>query len=76
MVDILHQIVFKGTLKLPPAAATRVGSTTLKAVLAFRGVGNACFWTDSIQRWHISSELERGWLTGGGPVQVKGGPGT
>ncbi len=72
MVDMLHQIVLRGTLQLPPAAAAELGSDSLAATLVLRGVGTACMETGTLRRWQLSAELpKRGWLTGGGPVQEK-----
>ena len=71
MVDMLHQIMFRGTLQLPPAAATELGDETLEATLALRGVGFACFEPETLLRWQFSAEMAKGWLAGGGTVQTE-----
>ena len=72
MADMLHQVVFRGTLLLPTTAASAFGRDSLEATLALRGVGTACMEASTLRRWQLSAELPRGgWLTGGGPIQEK-----
>ncbi len=70
MADLLHPFIFRGALELPPGPAAEVGRSAIELTLVLRGVGSQCLEDDTLRRWQVTSELERGWLLGGGPIRA------
>jgi hypothetical protein len=56
VADIYHEIILRGTLKLPKKPATILNKNRVPATLVFQGIGGACLDADLFKKWVLRIE--------------------